>query len=261
MDLSFFEKLPWGAIIPSVCVLIAAFVLWFAIGRMQRAYLNRSERGKASTVSRVITDVVRYLLLAGAVILILQICGVNVSAAVAGLGIASAAVALAMQDFLKDVLMGIHMLSDNFFTEGDAVLFDGKEGVVKRFTLKTTKIELLDNHSVVSVCNRDFDKIERLSRQIDLDVPLPYDEDPEKIHSVLRNTCDAIAAIKGVNRCIYLGTQSFEASAILYRVRFFCEHKDRPDLRRAALSQIQKDLAANDLHVPFNQLDVHLDQE
>lgn len=260
MDLSVLNNLPWGAIVPSLCVALCVIALWIVAGRAHRAYLAKNDKGKASTVSRVIMDVVRFVLVAGGILLVLQICGVNVTAAVAGLGIASAAVALAMQDFLKDVIMGIHMISDNFFAEGDAVLLDGKEGVVKRFTLKTTKVELLDTHSVVSVCNRKLEQIERLSEQIDIDVPQPYGEDPEKIHAVLKQTAQKLASAEGIKRCLYLGTQTFESSAILYRIRFFCAHRDRPDMRRAAYTQIQKDLAANGLQVPFNQLDVHLDQ-
>ena len=258
MDFSFLNDLPWGAIIPSVCVAILAIAIWILAGKIHRSYLKKNERGKTTAVSRVITDVVRFLIVAGAILLILQICGVNVSAAVAGLGIASAAVALALQDFLKDVIMGVHMLSDNFFTEGDAVRYDGKEGVIKRFTLKTTKIELLDDHTVVSVCNRMFEQVERLTEQIDIDLPLPYGEDPEKIHAVLKQSAETISKIDGVKKCLYLGTQNFGESAILYRIRFFCAHKKRPDMRRAVYTQLQKDLIANDLHVPFNQLDVHM---
>ena len=80
---------------------------------------------------RVALNVLRYLLLLVTILLILQINGINVTSLVAGLGIVSAVVGLALQDILKDVIMGLHILSGRFFSVGDAVRYGIMEGIVE----------------------------------------------------------------------------------------------------------------------------------
>ena len=253
------QSIPWGKV--GLCLLIAgiAIAAWVLFSKFTKNRWETLRKGGGATTVNLLFGLIRSAILLVALLLILQTCGVNVTATVAGLGIASAAAALALQDFLKDVIMGIHILSDRFFNVGDGVLFEGKEGVIQSFSLKTTKIELLEDHSVVSVCNRLFEKIERLSDQLDIDVPLSYDEDPRKIHAVLKELTKKLNDLPMMEACLYKGTQDFQESAVLYKIRCYCQPEDRPDLRRAVLKVLQEGLAEAGIKIPYKQIDVHVE--
>lgn len=122
------------------------------------------------------------------ILLILQVNGINVSSAVAGLGIASAIVGLALQDILKDVIMGVNMITENFFSVGDVVEYREMDGVVIKLSVRTTKIQSIYDHSVMTICNRNISEIRKCSSMVDIDIPLSYEEDVKKVHTVQENS-------------------------------------------------------------------------
>ena len=253
------QSIPWGKIGLCVLILAVAIAAWVLFSKFTKTRGETMRKGGGATTVNLLFGLVRSAIFLVALLLILQTCGVNITATVAGLGIASAAAALALQDFLNDVIIGIHILSDRFFNVGDGVLFDGREGIILSFSLKTTKIEYLEDNSVVSVCNRLFEKITRLSDQMDVDVPLSYDEDPKTVHTVLRALCEKIGDLPSMEACIYKGTQDFKDSAILYKIRCYCQPENRPDLRRAVLRVLQEGLAEAGIKIPYQQIDIHMD--
>ena len=238
-------------------VVLGAVILWLVVKRLYTHYVGK--KGVKSKLAHISFSTLRVLLATVVVLILLDLCGVNITSAVAGLGIASAVVGLALQDILKDLIMGLHIVSDDFFAVGDCVEINGQEGIVRKFTMKTTKIELLLDGSVVSFCNRNIEEARVLSRVQYLDIPLAYTTDAETARSVLKKACETVAGTDGFDDCRFLGTQEFASSAILYKIAVYGSPEEKFSLRRRALSIIQDELAAAGIAVPFNQLDVHLD--
>lgn len=250
-----------GHLFVSFIIVLLSIALWYIIRKVYRSAVDTAVfKGARATMVRVSMDVFRFLFMAGTILLILQVNGVNVSSVFAGLGILSAVVGLALQDMLKDMIMGFHIMSDHFFAVGDVVRYQGIEGVVIGFTTRTTIIRSIWDNTVTSVCNRNISEITRMppSALVDIDVPLSYNEDPQVVHSVLRTICARIDRLEGIDQCIYKGTQSFESSAILYKVRFFCPPETKPDRIRDAVREIQNGLAEAGIQIPYNQYDLHI---
>lgn len=257
----FLHSSDFSHMLVSLIVAILSFALWGAIQQIyKRTFHAMSYKGERATLIRVSMDVLRFSLLAGTILLILQVNGVNVSSAVAGLGILSAVVGLALQDMLKDMIMGVHVMTDHFFSVGDVVRYQNIEGVVIGFTTRTTTIRSIYDQNITTICNRNISEITRMppSAMVDIDVPLSYEEDPKRVHSVLRVICARIDRLDGIDQCIYKGTQSFGASAILYKVRFFCPPETKPERTRDAMREIQNGLLEADIHIPYNQYDIHI---
>ena len=74
--------------------------------------------------------------------IILQINGVNVSSIIAGVGVVSVIIGLALQDALKDIIMGVNVLVDDYFSLGDIVKLDDIEGKVVEIGIKNIKISI-----------------------------------------------------------------------------------------------------------------------
>ena len=95
---------------------------------------------------------------------------------------------------------------------------------------------------------------------MDFDLPLPYEESAAAVNGVLSNLQAAVAKAEGVKNCEYKGVQSFEESAVLYKLRVYCEPAVRPEVRRRVLAVLQNGLADAGITIPYNQLQVHMDR-
>ena len=82
------------------------------------------------TVASFTGKILKYAIYIGAGLLILAVWGINPSSLIAGLGIGSAVVALAAQDFVKNLISGFSILSDRPFLVGDWIQVGNNEGRV-----------------------------------------------------------------------------------------------------------------------------------
>ncbi|MGN0353991.1 MAG: mechanosensitive ion channel family protein [Muricoprocola sp.] len=248
-------------IISSIVVIIAARILWHFLHKTQVVYLQRANpEGNIKryyTYTKIFMDIVKYIIILSTALIVLQINGVNVSSFIAGLGLVSAIVGFALQDFLKDMIMGIHMLMDHFFEIGDVVKYGNEEGIVISFNLKTTKLQLLSDGSILSICNRNISELAKASDWLDIDLPLSYEEDWKKINAVLTECCSLIKEEEEIKDCVYKGIQEFADSAIIYKIRIFCAPEKKADMRRRTLQILQEELEKAKISIPYPQMDVH----
>ena len=213
------------------------------------------------SVLKIKVKLLRVVIILIAVIVVFQVIGINTGTLTTALALFLAVLGLAFQDSLKDVFMGLIILIDNYFKVGDAVCYEGRDGIVEKFNLRTTKIKMIDDNSVLAISNRNISQIAKLSNMNDIDVGLSYDEDVKKVYDTLNLVCERVKKLDNVEDSMFKGTQSFDDSVINYRVRFFCEPAKRPDTKRAVMREIQKGLDEAGIKIPYNQLDVHTDRE
>ena len=107
----------------SLCTVAAALVCWLLLRHLIHRFTEKitstgALSGRRQTYLALTLNFARGLLALLALILVLQIHGVNVSSLVAGLGIIGAIVGLALQDMLKDVIMGMNILTGGVFRRG-----------------------------------------------------------------------------------------------------------------------------------------------
>ena len=241
----------------SLIILAVSVVLWQLFKKFRKKW--KEKNGGFSTASDVIFDILRFAFIFVVVVILLQLNGINVTALVAGLGVVSAIVGLALQDFLKDIVMGVHILTDKFFQIGDVVRYNGVEGEVISFNIRTTKLKKLRTREVMTICNRNISEIEVLGDQFDLDIDLPYYVDAQKIHKTLAQLAAKIGEIDGIKECLYKGTENFNESSITYKIRYFTNPcNERFEIRRAALRIVQDGLKEAGIPFPYNHLDVEL---
>lgn len=240
-------------------VLILMILLLVAVSIIQNQLKKKLvvEDVKRRHVYRTVFRVIRVLLIIGAGIVILQILGVNLSGLITVFGVILVLFVLAIKDSFQDIMSGLTIMTDKYFSVSDAVEFNGQEGIVIAFTARTTKIELLADRSVLSVANRNISQIRKLNHLVDIDLPLPYELNRQEAYTVLEGICDEIREISGVESCELKGTQDFGESAVIYKIRFFCEPHDRPDIRRDVVRTIQDGLEKTGISIPYRQLDIH----
>lgn len=254
-----------SSVLISIGIILGALILWKIFRRAfwsmtEKRQLANGAPGSAKTALTVTYDIIKLAVIIAVILTVLQINGVNVSSLVAGLSIVSAMIALSFQDLLKDVIMGVHIVTDDFFKVGDVVCYGAIEGQVTSFNIRTTKLRDLTDGSILTVCNRNISEIRKRSGLVLLNLSLSYQEDYHKVHRVLGEICQRIARVEGMDGCEYKGTQQFGESAIVYRINLYCPPERKWEMWRAAHALLQEGLDQAEIVIPYPQMDVHLDR-
>ena len=248
-------------IFSAVVVALGALVYWL-VRKFFKRYRGTvdPELKQKRTMMLAIYSLLRFLIFLMVILAILSIFGVNISGAIAGLGIAGAAGALAVQDLLKDLIGGFTIISEKYFAVGDIIDYNGEPCKVVDLTIRSTKIESLKDKSITSLQNHLLSEVKVLSHNVNLLIPLSYDLPVAQAEAVLRRICARAAALECVEDCIYKGANEFKDSCINYLIIFRCDPADVLNTRRAVIRVVQEELEAADIKIPFPQLDVHMDR-
>ena len=142
------ENFMQNKLVASIIIVIFSYLIYRIFHRIikdgeKKSELKNNVSNKSKTYFKLMISIIRYVFIIVTILVILQINGINVSSMLAGLGILSVIIGLAVQDALKDIIRGASILSDNYFQVGDIVyLYQSKK--VHKITAKTivTQIDL-----------------------------------------------------------------------------------------------------------------------
>lgn len=150
----------------SILLISITFVGYVFFKNYIDKYITKKKRGASQTLRKkltllnLFTSLLKYILLLFDVIIILGIFGIKVTAFLAGLGILSIVIGIALQDLLKDFIAGLFIVFDSQYDVGDYVEIAGFKGEVITVGLKSTKIrdytgdiKIFSNRNVENVIN------------------------------------------------------------------------------------------------------------
>lgn len=157
-------------------------------------YVTRSIRETSAldeTIVRFARQIAIVLIFVFALTLLLGQWGQDVGALIAGLGIASLAVALAAQDALANVVAYFAILADAPFKVGDFIIVDDLvKGRVQSISFRSTRVRTLD-YSVMAIPNQTIANANVINwarvrkRRLDMLVGLTYSTTVEQMEQVL----------------------------------------------------------------------------
>ena len=256
-------------IVSAIAIAIAIAFALLILFILQKAFKKYSPKidndvpKEKKTLMRVIYSISRFAVIVVLVIIILSIMGVNISGAIAALGIAGACGALAIQDLLKDLIQGVNIVTDKFFAIGDSILYNGTLYKVVELTMRNTKLLSLDDGSTYTVGNHLLTDIIKVPNDYMVDIPvcLPYTDDYDHIWETMEQIAEKVGALSEVSKSIFKGIKEFDDSSVNYLLRFYCRPEDSYEMKRHANRIIQRELKKAGISIPFPQLDVHLDKE
>ena len=134
--------------------------------------------------------ILQYVIYIGAGLLILTVFDINPTSLIAGLGVGSAVVALAAQDFVKNLISGFSIMSDKPFLVGDWIEVGLNQGTVVEMSFRCTKIQTSDN-SVVTIQNSVFTTNNVINwsrmkqRRYQLNIKLPLETNADQIEKIV----------------------------------------------------------------------------
>ena len=247
-------------IIYSLLVIIIAIILYKIAIIIAERTIEKSKlfnNKKTKTYVRLIRSINRYIFIIIVIISILKIYGVDVSSMLAGIGIISVIIGLAIQDYLKDIIRGSSIISDDYFSVGDVIKYNNIEGKVLAVGLKTTKVQELLTSNIYSIANRNIEEVAVLSKIIYVSVPLPYELKLKEQHKVISDIISIIKNDELIEDCENVGLNELADSRIEYLRRVKLDPINKLQVRRNTLEHIIEGLEKNNIDVPYNQIDVH----
>jgi small conductance mechanosensitive channel len=179
-------------------LLAAALVLaigWFATGWAMRILQRSIARFELEPpIGLLLERVLRMLMLGLVLIIALQNLGVELLPLIAGLSIAGAGVALAMQGVLSNVAAGLTIIFSRPFRIGEYISIAGEEGEVRSISLFSTVLRHADMSDVVIPNRKVAGEILHnygAIRQLALSVRVGYDADLDSAARVAHEVLSA----------------------------------------------------------------------
>lgn len=245
------ENLNRSDLIASIFVIATVGLVLHAIDKIYSSLSGKPgiSKGEKGTAIQVTYSLIRLVLIAGCIFSVLQINGVDVSSMLAGVGLVSAFIGLAAQDFLKDIVMGTRMLTDRFFEVGDVVQYGSFEGVVTSFDIRCTKIRSLSDGRVLTVCNRNISEISAYPKEVGtaVTVMLPLAEDPDKIEKAYTKAIARVKEFPEANSVSYLGLTSLTGKMGNYSLLIRTSPEKRASCKANALPILVDELRKAEL--------------
>jgi len=258
----------WGVeFLPTVFRALFVGILFYAVYRgvyrVAERVLSRSNKA-SSGLGDIALNGIRAVGLALVGLLFLSQLGIDVTAAVAGLGIAGLALGFAAKDTLENFISGVTILLDRPFAVGDTVEVEDVYGRVSRFTLRSTRIRTLDRRILVMPNVRMINqKLINHSALVPVRVQVPfgiaYKESIDQARDVVLATVDAdddrFSSEQPQVRVRQMAASSIEMELWL----FVREAADEVPLKLEYTERIRKALVEADIEVPFPHLQVFID--
>ncbi len=278
----------------SIVYVVLVSMLFYRLGNtviaMRTEQIKKSKVLKNEVVNLVV-KVHNTLIILLALIVILRIFGVDLTALLSGLGIAGAAVAFAAKDSIANIFGSISILAGEVFEQGDWIETKEVNGTVVEIGLRATTIRTFDN-ALISIPNSELANFSvknwsrrSIGRMIKMNIGVTYQSNFDHIRSAIsqirtmlkthpdvanqdtkyhnsyrESRLVSVEDFKGVKRSTLVYMDAFEDSSITIFIECFSRSVDREDwlkTKEDILFKIADILAKNNLEFAYPSLSVY----
>lgn len=178
---------------PRLLAAVLVLLVFWLIYRITRKPLSAMLRGAhihQKLIELLVNSFYRYTLFIVSLVMAAAQLGINVAAALAGLGVAGIALGFAAQDSLANIIAGILIFWDKPFVVGDFIEAEGQYGKVADITLRSTRIRTPQNTYVVIPNKQIIDTVlvnhsKHGELRVDVPVGIAYKEDIPAARAVM----------------------------------------------------------------------------
>ena len=136
--------------LPDLLLAVIIFIIFWIISVILKNMIQKilSIKNNHKNISNVLSKIVKNIVLIIGFISSLGTLGINISAIVAGLGLAGFAFGFALKDMLSNFISGVLIFIYEPFKMGDTIQVEGKEGKIISINLRYVTIES-DNKNIL----------------------------------------------------------------------------------------------------------------
>lgn len=247
-------------LVPKIIQSIQSVTIILLITTVVLTVINRSARKtkRGYTVSRLICNLLKWVVAILLVIVVLAIWGIDTTALITGAGVITLIVGLGMQSLIADVVAGLFIVFENEFNIGDIITVDDFRGEVIEMGIRTTKLKAVGNVKIFN--NSDIRAV--LNQSADLStakslIDIGYGESLAKVEGIIAEKLPLIKIEGAQSEISYDGVNELGESGVKLQFTVKCLENDIYGVQRSLNKELKNMFDESGIEIPFNQIVVH----
>lgn len=251
--------------IPSIILAIIVLIIGIILTKLGVKLMSKglSKTKLELTVVKFTTQITKIVLYVLLLTVVLSLLGIPSTSIITVIGTAGVAIGLALQDSLSNVAGGFILMLTKPFKIGDYIITNGVEGFVSHVSILHTRLDSLTNQAIfvpnglavnATIINNSGNDM----RRVDLSLSISYNSDFYIAQKVITDIIEAHQLVDKT-KPIDVRMMHHGESAIIITARSWCKTEDYWTVYFDLTEQIRQAFIENDIEIPFNQLDVHID--
>lgn len=246
-------------ILESVTIIIFVWILNKILQILVPIVTKKGQRSE--TIGKLLSSVVKYIIVLVAIFLILSAWGVQTPTLLAGAGILGLAISFGAQSLIEDIFCGLFIIFERQFSVGDVIQLNNMRGTVTEIGLRITKMVdrngdtlIINNSDIRGAINTSTD----YSQSICL-ISISYNEDLKKVEQLIESHLEKVAAVEPLIKKgpFYTGVESLGESSVVLRILARCNELDKYKVARTMNREFKLLFDENNINIPFPQLVIH----
>ena len=193
------------------------------------------------------------------------VIGIPSTSIITLIGSAGVAIGLALQGGLSNIAGGLIILIFKPFKVGDFIDTHTDSGTVKDISIFYTTLITPDNR-IVSIPNGNLANSPSINysnqkeRRLDIDMDVSYENNIDDVKKCIKKVLDKEKRINK-EKDVFVRVTNYKESSICYTVRVWVNKDLYWDTKFDLLENIKKEFDKENIIIPYNQLDVHIDKD
>lgn len=252
--------------LPSIIGALVILIAGYCVTKLTLKIMEKGLNVKRidTTVHKFLMSVVKVTMTVLIVIMALSALKVPMSSIIAAVGTAGLAIGLALQDSLSNVAGGFIILFSQPFKCGDYIKIGDVEGTVDIISILYTRLLTVENQAVC-IPNGTVSKSTIINitaedkRRLELKFSIGYNDDHHKAMEIIREIVNSDQRTLHDPDEPLIVMCDHSDSAVILMMRIWVPTEEYWNMRFKFIEKVKEKFDENGISIPFNQLDVHFD--
>lgn len=217
-------------------------------------------RARGATIASALTSTATVAIWVVAVLMVLDVAGIDIAPLLAGAGVAGVALGFGAQSIVRDALAGLFMLIEDQYGIGDVVDLGEASGVVEQIHLRTTVLRGVDGtvwHVPNGVIQRVGNRSQLWSVAV-LDASVAYRTDLVRARRLLHEAADEVCTREEFRASVLeapevLGVEALGVDGVTLRLTVKVQPGTQWALQRALREHVKEVFDGAGVEIPFPQ--------
>lgn len=247
----------------AIVVLVVGAIFIKILKKIVKNGLKKSKISESA--HKIILQILDILLKFVLILVIAETLGIKTTSLITIFGAAGVAISLALKDSLGNVAGGFLILFSHPFEKGNFIETNGVSGTVDNISLFYTTLKTPDNKTVfvpngeistAKITNYSTEK----TRRLDLVFSISYSSDIQKAKEILRTVSESSGYMLAEPDPTFEVGKCGESAVDMY-ARFWLDASNYWKAYFYMLENVKLAFDEAGIEIPFNQLDVHIDNK
>lgn len=245
-------------------IVISRIVLSVVQAAVNRVFQHRNvskiqmDQRRVDTMRVLVNNVVRYTLYFLAILMVLQLLGIDLKPVLVSAGVLGLAVGFGAQSLVRDIITGFFIIFEDQFAVGDVVTINNMTGTVQEIGLRITRVRswtgevhIFPNGTITQVTNFSLQNTLAV-----VDVSVAYEEDLNQVEQVLKEVLQLAQTelTDIVAEPQILGVHALGPSEVIMRVTAECKPNSHHGVNRNLRAMIRTEFTKRGIQIPYPKI-------